>query len=355
MSNFSDDHCPKAYELMWQSINAPAKINLYFEAIRRLETGFHEIESLASFISLSDKVSARPASTLSLQIKYPIANVASNALDIPADETNLTLRAARLLQRWILARFENAFDKTEILNLKCPAQIEEYLHQVEDSLPVFPGASIILEKRIPSQAGLGGGSSDAAATLILLNDLWKAGFSREELIAGGALLGSDVPMFFKGSPVICRGRGEILSEIPAGNELPTLYLTLVKPKEGCSTPEVYRNCVPSGVRDDRILDRMIGCWRENRLSEFAADLKNRLLEPAMKLSPAVRLLMERFRTLPDPCLGVSMTGSGSACFGICRDLAHARDVARSFSFFDTDYSETIFVAETISAPLTASR
>ncbi len=339
---------------MWQTIIAPAKINLYFEVIRRMETGFHEIESLASFVSLSDKVSARLAPSLSLRIKASEGNSAS---DIPTDESNLVLRAARLLQSMIMARF----DKTGFLNFKCPEQIEEYVHKPESvevigngARSICKGASIILEKHIPSQAGLGGGSSDAAATLILLNELWQAGFSREELIAGGALLGSDVPMFLKGSPVICRGRGEILNEIPDGNEFPTLYLAIVKPKEGCSTPEVYRNCAPSGVCGDRILNRMIGNWRENRLPEFAADLKNRLLEPAMKLSPAVRLLMERFRELPDPCLGVSMTGSGSACFGLCRDLAHARDVAKFFSFSKTDYLETIFVAETITAPLTAS-
>lgn len=323
-----------------------------------METGFHEIESLVSFISLSDKISARLAPSLSLQMKSSDENgnlSDFSGADIPSDESNLVLRAGRLLQNRILARIKNEFGKVEIPNLKSPPQIEETLRKAEKSLPIFPGASIILEKRIPSEAGLGGGSSDAAAALSLLNDLWKAGFSRDELMEMGAELGSDVPMFLKSSPVICRGRGEILDEIPAGNELPPLYLVLVKPKEGCSTPEVYRNCVPSGVRDDRILNRMICGWRENRLSELAAGLKNRLLEPAMTVSPAVKTLMEQFRTLPDSCLGFSMTGSGSACFGICRDLAHAQSVANFLKSLKTDYSETIFVTETISAPLTVSR
>lgn len=302
-------------ETEWKTAEAPAKINLYFEVLRRLSSGYHEIESLVTPISLYDKILVRSSKQLSFHIEAASSECISSEPSIPTDESNLVLRACRLLQR-----------RSGRLD----------------------GADIILQKRIPSQAGLGGGSSDAAATLILLNDLWNLGFCRDELAEMGAELGCDVPLFLKGFPVICRGRGEILEVIPDGESLPKLFFVVGKPLEGCSTPEVYRRCTPQGSSDVRYIKNMVQDWREAQWTDFAAGLKNRLLEPAMQISRGVGHMMNLFQNAPDPCLGVSMTGSGSACFGLCRNQAHAVEVA---NFLEQHQSGTIFVAESACTPV----
>lgn len=307
----------------WKYTLAPAKINLYFEVIQRLPSGYHEIKSLVTPISLYDTVMVRSAETLSFRVEG-IAETEEREEciqnRIPADETNLVLRAARLLQK----------------------------HSGN-----MDGADIILQKRIPSQAGLGGGSSDAAAALILLSDVWKLGYSRDDLAEMGAELGCDVPLFLKGFPVICRGRGEVLEAVSDGESLPPLSLVVVKPSEGCSTPEVYRRCTPVGSSNDSEyrLKNMVQYWREARWQALAACLENRLSAPAVAVSPGIERVMNMFHSLPDPCLGVSMTGSGSACFGLCRDHAHAAEIA---DFFVQHQSGMIFAAESVSSPLAIS-
>ncbi|MDO4627959.1 MAG: 4-(cytidine 5'-diphospho)-2-C-methyl-D-erythritol kinase [Planctomycetia bacterium] len=312
----------KNCEVEWTVIHAPAKVNLTFEVLRRREDGFHEIRSLVTPISIFDTISVRPSAFLTLQVEIPAEKKFQRLFAgkrIPTDEKNLIIRAAKLLQRQIVdVNFE------------------------------LPGADIILEKRIPAEAGLGGGSGDAAATMIVLNELWKLGFSREKLAQLGAELGSDVPLFLRAFPVICRGRGEILEPIPDGNTFPKLSLVVVKPDSGCSTPEVFRRCTPRYTEDEQKMTQMIHAWRENRLTAFAEGLKNDLTEPAMSVSPDVKQLLEMFRNVPDPCLGFSLTGSGSACFGLCRSHEHALKVA---DFFEHNFIGTVFVAETELFPL----
>lgn len=312
----------------WQSIEAPAKINLSFDVVGRLPDGFHEIKSLVTPISIHDTLSAALSPQLTLKVQIPQEQKFQRLFAgkrIPEDESNLVLKAAKTLQRAM---------KERTTSTPQPEKLS--------------GATIILTKRIPAEAGLGGGSSDAAAVLILLNDLWQAGFSRDELMKFGAQLGSDVPLFLKDFPVICRGRGEILERIPDGKTFPTLHFVVVKPSQGCSTPEVYRRCQPTGNQDEHFLKQMILSWKENRLTDLARGMKNALLAPAMELSSDVKLLMSSFREMPDPCLGYSMTGSGSACFGLCRNQAHAIKAA---NFFEHHYSGTVFVVETKLSPL----
>ncbi len=309
-------------DVEWIVIQAPAKINLTFEVLRRREDGFHEIRSLVTPVSIFDTISVRPSSSLTLQIEIPAEEKFQRLFSgkpLPTDDKNLILRAAKLLQR-----------------------------QLAEECSELPGADIILEKRIPTEAGLGGGSSDAAATMILLNRLWKLGFSRERLAQLGAELGSDVPLFLREFPVICRGRGEILEPISGGCHFPKIPMVVVKPNSGCSTPEVFRRCTPCEVESERKMSQMIQYWRENQLTEFAEGLKNDLTEPAMSVSPEVKRLLQIFREVPDPCMGHSLTGSGSACFGVCRNLEHAYKTA---TFFEHNFTGTVFIAETELFPL----
>lgn len=309
-------------DIEWTVIQAPAKINLTFEVLRRREDGFHEIRSLVTPVSIFDTIFVRPSTSLTLQVKIPAEKKFQRLFLgklIPTDDKNLIIRAAKLLQRELVGVCSE-----------------------------LPCADIILEKRIPTEAGLGGGSSDAAATMILLNKLWKLGFSREKLAHLGAELGSDVPLFLRAFPVICRGRGEILEPIPDGKEFPKISVVVVKPNSGCSTPEVYRRCMPCDMKGEQKITQMIHDWRENRLVNFASGLKNDLTQPAMSVSSDVKQLLDMFKEVPDPCLGFSLTGSGSACFGICRNHEHAVEVAE---FFEHHFTGTVFIAETELFPL----
>jgi len=302
-------------------LQTPAKLNLYFEVIRRLPTGFHEIESLVTPISLHDTLYVRPSAGLNLTVEIPPEEKFQRLFagqTIPTDDSNLVLRAAHRLR--------------------------ERLPHRDD----LPGADIILTKRIPSEAGLGGGSSDAAATLLLLNELWNVGLSRDALAEIGAELGSDVPLFLKGFPVICRGRGEILESVPGGESFPTLHFVVVKPFTGCSTPAVYRLCEPQGPQSHAVLDEMVSDWRKNRLEAFAGKMKNRLTAPALRVNPDVQRVLETFGRVPVPLAGFSMTGSGSTCFGLCRNREETLENAE---FLEKNCVGTVFTVVSELAPL----
>lgn len=328
----------------------PAKINLFFEVLRRRSDGYHEIASLVTAVSLADSLYVRrkPARELDAAeaaeflARPPSAFTDNNNIDenrlpvssrsadgslqfmvhipsrrtfremfagvhIPADERNLVMKAARALQRV-------AVKKTHRL----------------------PSADIVLTKRIPCQAGLGGGSSDAAAALLLLDCLWDTRLSADELLALGSGLGCDVPLFLRPMPVICRGLGEELAEVPGKDALRPLHLVVLYPPVGLSTPDVYRACVPLEEETGRPADgsaasgqmtQLLAAWRENDLEALAAVLFNRLQPAARGITPWISRVESCFRSLPDPCVGFSMTGSGSAFFGLCRDKAHAKNVA----------------------------
>ncbi|MDO4571156.1 MAG: 4-(cytidine 5'-diphospho)-2-C-methyl-D-erythritol kinase [Planctomycetia bacterium] len=301
------------------TLDTPGKINLYFDVLRRLDSGYHEIESVVVPISLFDTLEVSASSELHLDVIFSPESAfysAQSLKDFPTGSTNLVYRAAQRLRE--IARSRSG---------------------------TLPGARIILTKRIPTESGLGGGSSDAAAALVLLNDLWELGLSRGELSGIGADLGCDVPLFLGDFPIVCRSRGEKLEEVAGGETFPVLHLVVVRPEKGLSTSEVYRRCHPRSKQEnqDAIAD-FLGAWRDNRLEDVARRLFNRLVEPALALSPEMGRVQELFRELPDPCLGFSMTGSGSAWFGICRDAEHA---ARAASFFEMRQSGTVFSAHTL--------
>jgi 4-diphosphocytidyl-2-C-methyl-D-erythritol kinase len=194
------------------------------------------------------------------------------------------------------------------------------LLRLREKAGVRLGADIQLSKRIPSAAGLGGASSDAAAALVAANVLWNLHWSRAQLAAVAAEIGSDVP-FFLGSPAaVCRGRGERIEELRA---LPRLHVVVVRPPEGLSTPAVYRACSipssPAGVQP------AIDAWRRGDMAALAKRMTNRLEPAAETLSPWIARLRAAFNE--QGCYGHQMSGSGTSYFGLCRHALHARQVA----------------------------
>jgi 4-diphosphocytidyl-2-C-methyl-D-erythritol kinase len=280
-------------------VQTPAKINLFFEVIRRRDDGFHEIETLMAPISLYDWLILEddPTGQVTLQAswavglsKQPVANVADeSAADdlgtIPEGDENIVVRAVRLLAK---------------------------------AAGICRGAKLRLVKRIPSAAGLGGGSSDAAATLVAANFVWKLNWPTERLAEVAAQLGSDVPFFLAGGPAVCRGRGEKIEPI-AG--LGCLYLVVIRPPEGLSTAAVYGACKPS--HSPRTVGPVVTAFRKREWFEPRA--YNGLLPAARQLTPWVGRVLDRMQEIG--FLQVGMSGTGSCCFGLARTKAEAQRLA----------------------------
>jgi len=181
------------------------------------------------------------------------------------------------------------------------------------------GARVTLVKRIPASAGLGGGSSDAAAALMAANEVWQLCRPRDELAGWAAELGSDVPFFLARSAAICRGRGERVS--PAAR-LGALHFVVAYPSVGLSTATVYAACRPT--TSPRSVGPLLDALRRGDWKRAGPSLWNRLQPAAETLSPWVARLRHEFSQLD--CLGHGMSGSGTAYFGLCR---HARQAQRN--------------------------
>lgn len=274
-------------------IQAPAKLNLFFEVLAKRSDGFHEIESLMCPIDLYDTLHFQETANSELVLKcrkvFGANGPDSRGLQsVSEGPDNLVLRAVELVRR---RAGENR------------------------------GATLRLVKRIPAAAGLGGGSSDAAAALMAANLGWRLGRSLEELMEWAAELGSDVPFFLQGGPAICRGRGERITPV-AG--LGRLHFVVVRPPEGLSTAAVYGACRPA--EHPLAVGPLIEAWERGDWEQIGRRLLNRLQPAAEQLSPWIRHLQEEFAR--DDFLGHGMSGSGTSYFGWCRHARHARRCAR---------------------------
>ena len=263
----------------------PAKVNLFFEVLKKRNDGFHEIESIALPIRLHDTISFVPTNNPLIQFEC-----IGGSNDIPLDETNLVVRATRLIQQ----RFNIQY-----------------------------GASITLTKRVPSQAGLGGGSSDAAAALRLACLTWNLNIPDSELLPIASEIGSDCPIFFYDVPTISKGRGEQIQPLPP---TPTLWLVLLKPPEGLSTAQVYAECMPLHDGQFRQPDNLLAALSSGNVESIGQNLFNRLEVPAQKLWHRFGEVKEHL--LQAGCLAVQMSGSGTAFFGLCKDEVHATETFR---------------------------
>lgn len=252
-----------------------AKVNLTLEVEGLRPDGYHAIRSVVLPVTLAD--------TLRLE---------STAGELSSDsgfKDDLITKAARCLRR---------------------------------KAGVRRGVRVSVVKRIPVGGGLGGGSADAAATLVSLNELWGLGLSRRELAVVGAEVGSDVPSLVMGVPVVMTGRGELVEPLAVGE--PTPELVIVSPSAPVSTVEVYRRV--RGASAHGATARMAAALAAGDFAAAAANLANDLTPAATALCPEIgealcRLLAER------GVLGGSMSGSGSSVFGLVADGETAAAVA----------------------------
>lgn len=262
---------------------APAKLNLFLEIHGKRPDGYHDIASLMAPVNLFDTLEFALRSDDMIALEW-------EGGDLPPAAQNLVCIAANQLR---------LFAKRPEL-----------------------GADIRLTKRIPMQAGLGGGSSDAAATLLGLNELWNLNYPIEVLANLAALIGSDVAFFLGTTAAWCTGRGEIVAAEPAA---PAFHIVLVCPPVGLATAEVYRGIEVPSVPVDGSAAR--AAFRSGDPEALGAALFNRLQTAAFHLAPVVESVYRRLAGLnPAGCL---MSGSGSVVFVLCRDAHEADRVANA--------------------------
>ena len=270
------------------SLKAPAKINLFLEILGKRDDGYHEIETVMQEIDLVDNLQFE-------EIQEDV-KLKCNDKNIPSDENNLVCKAANL-----------------ILN-ECG---------------IRKGVLISLEKNIPVGAGLGGGSSDAAATLKALNLLWKIGLNDAELMEFAAKLGSDIPFFIKGKTALCSGRGEKITPIEVKSEMNYL---VIFPHINISTATIYRNLKIDLTKKIIDVSFFLDALKHRKLADISKLLYNRLEEVIFATYPDlldVKSALDHF----DFC-GLSVSGSGSAFFGLCKDKQQAEAIKSKIELSD---------------------
>ncbi len=263
--------------------DANAKINVFLRVLSTREDGYHEIESLAVPISLADRIVVRPAEELRVEV--------AGAAAFSAGGLNLALVAALALA---------------------------------DACPDAGGALVEIEKRIPVAGGLGGGSADAAATLLALNELWGCDVDAATLEEIGERIGSDVPAMLSGESVLMAGRGERLA--PA--EVPPLHWVLVRFGFGVRSPDAYRWWDEDGAATGPDPDDLLAAATSGDAEALGPLLFNDLETPVATRHPEIGEAKRRL--LEAGALGVVMSGSGSSVIGLARDRAHARTLASGF-------------------------
>lgn len=245
----------------------PAKVNLTLHVTGQRDDGYHTIDSLAVFADVGDRIAITMPGNCHLIVDGPMAD------GVPVDETNLVIRAARMMRM---------------------------------------SADIRLEKHIPNAAGLGGGSGDAAATLRVLS-----GFAGKSVPGDGIELGADVPLCLQSEAARVTGVGETVTPIP---KMPSLHAVLVNPRLPVLTAEVFKRLQH---KVNRPMPAEIPAFEGPAdLIEWLRIMRNDLQEPAIQAEPVIQEVFETLEVTPG-CLLTRMSGSGGTCFGIYNDAETA--------------------------------
>ncbi len=279
---------------------APAKINLFLAITGTRPDGFHSLISLVAPISLGDTLTATIATSDSLSCNTP---------GVPTDSTNLVCRATTLFR---------------------------------ERVPACPPIAWELQKNTPHGAGLGGGSSDAATALKILNTICRNPLDAETLNSIAAKLGSDVPLFLANRPVVMRGRGERVEilPVPAIEALSRRRFLLFKPAFGVSTLEAYRamrrNAPHDYISEDEAESRL-ATWLSAPQAEplpFFNNMERAVFRKHLALPALFEILRERHGLNPH------MSGSGSACFA---EIAPESDLASISQSIRSAWGESAFI------------
>lgn len=267
-------------------VHAHAKVNLYLDIIGKRPDGYHEIETIFHSIGLHDDIYLRKRTDgqITVHCEHP---------HVPCDPRNLAYRAAKLLL---------------------------------DNIPDLSGVEIMILKRIPVAAGLGGGSANAAAVLCGINALFDLGLTQKDLMQFGAQLGADVPFCILGGAAVGRGIGEILTPLPPMEEA---WILLANPGFEISTAWVYQQINLSLTPPQKNVTILTRCLRNGEFFNIMRHLYNGLEVPVLSKYPAVAKIKTKLNKYPSSC-GVLMSGSGATVFAFMQNQVQADLAAANF-------------------------
>lgn len=261
------------------SLKALAKINLGLDVVRRREDGYHEVKMVMQTIHLYDRLDIAKTEENDIVLT-------TNLSYLPVNENNLVYRAGKLLM---------------------------------DEFQIKEGVKVSLNKRIPVAAGMAGGSTDAAAMLYGMNELFELGLTREELMERGVKIGADVPYCLMRGTALAEGIGEKLSPIAPMVKCPVL---IAKPAISVSTKFVYQNLKLDESTTHPDIDRLIGDIERSDLHAIAADMGNILETVTIPNYPIIAEIKEQM--LKSGAVNSMMSGSGPTVFGLFDDEETAK-------------------------------
>jgi 4-diphosphocytidyl-2-C-methyl-D-erythritol kinase len=302
---------------LWVQVRAPAKLNLFLGVRGTRPDGYHELVTVFQSVSLYDQLRAgligppgqgyHPAARRRMRVR--LWHDGGDA--IPDAEDNLAVRAARALG-----------SAAGVMDLAYLDERAATMAQPDVDSAASPCTVLDLRKHIPVGGGMGGGSADAAATLVALNDLWRCELSRPELLGVGEQIGSDVPFCIAGGTALATGRGTALAQVLCRG---TFYWVVCEAWQPLSTAAVYaswdRHCHPNEVEPDAVLQAL----RNSDPEALGAALHNDLEAAAIALRPALRdgkrLLLEA------GALGAVLSGSGPTLLALAESQTAASGLA----------------------------
>lgn len=262
-----------------------AKINLTLDVVGKRENGYHDLEMIMQTVNLYDTIYIR-------KTKVPGIRLKANYSWLPTNEKNIAYRAAQLF-----------FEESRIDG----------------------GIAVEITKRIPVAAGLAGGSTDAAATLVGLNRLYETHYSKEKLMEMGLKLGADVPFCIARGTMLAEGIGEELTPL---TPMPHTYVVLVKPPISVSTAVVYKNLDINCIKKHPETTTVIEALKEGNVQKIADHMSNVLEEVTIPMHPEIEAIKKAF--MKQGAMGTMMSGSGSTVFGLFETKEAANKAAKYF-------------------------
>jgi len=280
-------------------VKAFAKLNFGLDVLRKMENGYHEVLTVMQSVSLCDEI------TLDLSGADEII-ARTNLRYLPRDNKNIAVRAASLF-----------FESTGI---------------------PFRGGEIGINKSIPVCAGMAGGSTDGAAVLRALNEAFSAGLGRSDLEAMAQKLGSDVPFCIAGGTALCRGRGEIMTDLPP---MPKIWTVICKPPFPISTPELFAAIDCGKIKSRPDMNGIIKAIEQGNIAQIARRIYNVFEDVLPPQCSEIGVI--KTKLIDHGALGASMTGTGSAVFGLFKDPDTAQ---KAYDFLKTQYRECYIAVTT---------
>ena len=311
-------------------VKAPAKINLSLDITGKRQDGYHLLSTVMQTIELFDILTIRIDDLIKFGDEKII--VSTNMGYIPSDTRNTAYKAANLF----MSRYKNIVNsnrKENSLINKNPQNCTFTPKRIE----------IHIEKKIPVQAGLGGGSSDAAGVLVGMNNAFGQIFSMEELLEMGVLIGADVPFCIRGGTVYCEGIGEIMTPL---KNLPDINILIVKPGFGVSTPWIFKNYKPELIFNRPDTKKVLESIEVCDLKSLFSSTSNVLEEITVLNYPEI---IEIKQALINCGASFSMmSGSGSAVFGVFNDIQNAERAYEKLSVLLQKFNPSLFLTKTCS-------